>query len=755
MKQKVLCGMLLAASFSGILSGQQCFAAPAMSEKTQTEQTVHDEAIALSRAGNHRAALNVISKVANLPNTPTEVLFDYVVLAAWAEEYELAVQVYETRILPLRVSLPNYVADGVASSYFKLKKFKEARQIYHSMVAEGNSHAMRWEAECLGQMGEAEQALKLYNDALKLKPDDSELYAGRALIYIKYNDSVKAMKDAETAIKLTGDDPISGRANSIRAEVGGTFIQHEDYYYAIMLLKPAVEAGKATMTMQCDYISALVTYGDYAVAIATAEKIWPQLDKIPMYGRRSLADAYLRAKQPEKASKIYQKLVGEKDFRISDRQSMAFAYLMSGKTKPGLAIYEDIITHEPHKAYLVLSDSEMLLNMGRYHNAHRLYDLLTTKQPGHRILKQRFSEGLMTNDLYREAWQQYVKVFDYPDGRMSGATGIVRAATHTGDYHAARSALNVLQQEYPQEPSTAHALSIFQHRHKGDLAGGYVYTHDYKGNTMIHRYLGSEQKVGDRITFMTDFANRRVSDQDTTSRMKTASFGLRYVDMRRIVEVWGEKNSGYSLGSGGRTSYRHYFGEDNALGFYYGKHPVYDAQAMTAGVMNSSKLIEWSRQIGQRDHYTISVGRDAYSDSNSVRSFNLSWDHIMVDEDKREVDWFVYAGQTSFAKQLINALPTTYESPGKREVYGGGIRHRWIGKKGYFEAIFNGEIGRDRPEPFDWTPHMRLEYGYSPNTAGLLTIGAEYGARTGRSTGTGTGLQFGYRQYDIMYHLSW
>ncbi|MCL4504036.1 MAG: tetratricopeptide repeat protein [Deltaproteobacteria bacterium] len=87
------------------------------------------------------------------------------------------------------------------------------------------------------QNGRYDQALKDFNDALKLKPNDALLITYRGVVYYAKRQTGLAMKDFDRAIRI---DPKSGKAYYQR---GMIYENQEQYSQAVPELKKAKSLG--------------------------------------------------------------------------------------------------------------------------------------------------------------------------------------------------------------------------------------------------------------------------------------------------------------------------------------------------------------------------------------------------------------------------------------------------------------------------------------------------------------------------------
>ncbi len=87
------------------------------------------------------------------------------------------------------------------------------------------------------QAGRYDQALKDFNDALKLKPNDALLITYRGVVYYAKGQNDLAMKDFNRAIEI---DPKGGKAYYQR---GMIYANQEQYAQAVPELKKAKSLG--------------------------------------------------------------------------------------------------------------------------------------------------------------------------------------------------------------------------------------------------------------------------------------------------------------------------------------------------------------------------------------------------------------------------------------------------------------------------------------------------------------------------------
>ncbi|SCM80843.1 exported hypothetical protein [uncultured Sporomusa sp.] len=722
-------------------------------------QAAQDYAVALARDGQYEPALAIFEALSEYAGVQKTMWFDYAVVACWAGDYATAVRIYENQLLHMSQAVPDYVRVNVASAYFKLERYNEAWQLYHRLVQDGNQKVRLWEAESLAYMGKNEEADIVYETLLTEQPDNLEVYSGKARLLFLRGDAIGAVAVIDKALALIDGSkekyPVQSML-SLRGEMAAQCIRNEEYHHAVILLRPTIQDGSATIQMQCDYILALFLNGDYKTAITEAERLWPDYRSIPVYGRRALADSYLRYNLPQQAIGVYRSIWDDEEPLLSDKHSLAYSYLLSGKNKrTGMELYTEIINTGIEQAMNVTYDANIFFEMGRHEAGKNLYHTIINTYPENVIIGQRFAVALYNSGLLREACEQYEALAALPDAQPVAAGGIVNSAVTVGDYRAARSALKKLNGEYSTNPVVAQAAGRFDRRLQGDMYSSFSSSSDYKGNEVRTGQIIGEQRLGDRFFALAGVAASRISDNDGADTLKTFSVGGRYVDMKHTAQLWLDQSRNNGTLNGYRFAGNYYFGEHSWLDFAANRVPVADVQALENRIMMTEYQLGFNRQVGTRDIAGVTATTANYSDSNHRNGFSLEWEHIMVNNAKKTLSWFSYFGRDNYKKQEINGVEPVYESPETRESYGAGLRQRWHYPKHYWETSLDLGWGRDRPEPIDFNPTVRLEYGCTFSRNQALVIGAGYGLRTGYSTGTGGKPQFADRQIDISYYFTW
>lgn len=718
-------------------------------------------AIALARSQQFSESLDIFKQLYQKYPDNKEVQFDYVVVLNWAGNNLAAIEMFEKLD---GKTVPTYVKVSVAGAYYQTGDYKTAQKLFHEVAVTGDHKALIWEAQSLLRMGEIDAGNKIYKLLLDKNPNDIDVYLSRASVFVLMNQHTAAVADFEKALSLvpTGDEGINKR-RQINYDMAISYIRVGDEARAILLLKPYIQDGSADVWMQGDYITALRLNADYKTAISEGERLWPDYGKIPNFGLQALGDSYLRSGQLQKAEKIYEHILKRDPNSINVKLGLAYSYMAEGNITKGTELYRQVLNEDPKRAEVILDDAYDFVAKNRYAAGKSIYGLVVEQFPDIPAFRQELASSLADNQMPRQAYEQFAALAKLPGGQLVGNAGMAEAAVTVGDYHAAGQAIGILREKYARNAISQAAIANYDSRRKGGADFSYIYTSDYKGIESRQFVVTSDQNIGGSYSILASIGTNRITDKDVneSTTLKSKSIGLQYLGMKFDTRLWVDSYQSSGTFSGYRVYNNYYFNDHAVLNLDFERTPILDVQALNPAnaellgrIMSSNYRIGFTRQVGLKDTYSFNFTRGLYSDGNQVNSYDLRWDRTLFDNDKKSVDWFVFVNRSNYKLQQINGLDTVYESPTVRQAYGTGFTQRWVIPKGYWEATTTLAWGRDRPDPNDFEPSFRLEYGhnFSPNHA--LIVGAEYGARTNRLLNS-SGLHFGSRQYDLQYQIIW
>ncbi|MCE5286603.1 MAG: hypothetical protein LLG02_12250 [Pelosinus sp.] len=729
-----------------LLSVLLCFLVEANALANEPSDIAQEEqAVSLARAGHYPEALEQLSQLAN--SGLQTALFDEIVVLGWAGKHKAAIELYEKNAV---AKWPEYVRLSIAGSYYRESNFKVAAALYKE-AASTSSQAKRWEAESLMRLGDRAGADSLYNELLTVNPQDSETYISRGNLRLLAGDTT-GLDDLDTAVTLAADPK---QQTDIRARLGALSIQGGDYNRGINYLKPAIINGSASLFMQADYIFALRLNGDFSTAVQEGRRLWPNYKIVPSYGLQALADASLHSKQYKQAVAAYNSLLARRPEEINRKNvlgGLAFALMQEEQVAKSKAIYTALLQEYPDYAPVAMGDTTALMESGAYFKAQELGGLIINLFPENALYRQQFALLLARQDLNRLSAEEYEKLSKLPRSQPMAGAGLAVNSVAAGDYRSARQGVKEISQQPIKRPLVAEAVKKFDERSLGNASLSVIHQKDYKGNNNTEIGLNGQQQLGDSVAFTMTTASKGLKDNEASINYKTIAPGLIYKDLRQTAEFSWNMYQGGLTASGYRAGYTRYFGDQNSLSLVLSRSPVDQATAAKAGIQLDSQRLQYDKSVGKRDSYTLGLTSSKYSDGNTGFGYDGEYTHIYSDKNEIVRNWKAYFSRSRIKEQEINGEATPYESPSLREAYGLSWQQRWNFPKGYFENTLSIEFNRDYPEKFSFSPYDRIAYNYKLGVNRQLSIGVEYGLRT---LSSGSGLWFGYYQYDMSYQFFW
>lgn len=763
-KKTVTSGLVVMAMLPVMAGGEAAApgaAADAASAKTLVQhqafqeslQETHQRAIELSRAGKMNEALVLLQELSQRPEAGDALWYDYLTVLQWSGNNKATIEIFQQRYGGKEDAVPGFVLRSLGGAYYQLEDFEKAQRYYTLAVAKGELPSRLQLAEAAMRAGDVATGQTTYAALLKETPDNGTVYLSRSNMALYRKDFSQSQADYRKALELIAGESDSEKRREFDAERAAILIRTDELQQAVLLLQPYMSGGKGNKRMECDYILALRLRGDYQQAVSEATRLWPDLGDVPTYGLQALGDSYLRLKQYEKADAVYAVLLKREPTMVAACLGQAYGLTVRGRVSEGAALYRKSYGLDAAAAArIIAADANSFFTEGRYEAGKALYELLLELEPEKTGHYREYGNNLARTEMPREAYGVFRRLASLPEGDLYGLSGEVRTAVAAGDYQSAQKALAQLQERYARHSLTAEATRVYETRKLGEATTGFTTFSDYKGNDRrIWDHAGSHAPGGNNWDILWAAGWDRIADDVDVSRINTQSIGLGYRDRWWSTRLWSSSFNGEGNHANGlRWESTLYFRDYTSMTFAVGRRPLLDAQAWRNGAMGDSfRSVSFTHQVGPRDTYTAGYEWSSYTDSNRYSSFTADYTHNVYITDKKTLSWFLFLNRSRY-----NFESDLYESPAARVGYGGGFFHRWEIPKGYWSLTSALGWGYDKPDPTDFSPYFRLEYGHDFSAQRSLVIGLEYGFRTNRASGI-KDLLFGYRQFDVRYNMLW
>ncbi len=718
---------------------------------------LHEQAVTLGRNASYSESLAIFRLLYQANPADLKVTYDYITVLSWAGSTESATELYEK--LPKGAEVPDYVVRSAGSAYYQHGDYRKAHDIFAKLAAGGDKRARIWQAETLMRLSDVKAAQAIYEELLRQDPYDLDVYLSRANMYYFAGEYANAVTDFDKAQKITQtQSQYAQRETEIQGLFAAALINAGQPDKAAKVLKPFIVKGTATLNMQGDYLLALRNHGKYRQAVMEAKHIWPDYGKAPVFGLRALIDCHIQLKEYGQAVKIYE-LVLSRDPNDNNAQfGMAFAMMFDGKMVQSLAVYDKLLTLSPSNAPLVLRDAETLMTGQYYTQGKSLFELVIRRFPDQPAYRLRYAEALAGNDLPRAAYKQFAALGAWPEYEKVSLMGMGRMAYEMGEYDDLRRITGQIETKYGRSSAVAAMQGYNQDRQRGEVSAGFVYNNSYKQHQSWEMQLSAEQNIGDNYRILAGVGRLRLDDTATKERitMNSMSIGLRQSNPNLDWRVMYTKDR-ISPDAGGfnrwDVSADVHLSDQATLGLFARGEPIRDVQALKAASGNPIGAVysgvTYSYRVSRKENYSINLTRGSLTDDNSTFGFNIDHAYQLYDRDYKSLTRYLYWSRNYWKFQRDDV----YESPPMREMVGVGWAWRRNLPMSYWQFTSNLAWGKDSPESLNFQPFFRLEYGANFSANHSLMLAAEYGLHSDNFTGDS--LRYSYRQYELLYRVTW
>ena len=277
--------------------------------------SLHTTAVRCARDGDFERAFQLIKEALIETDNSPEIVSDYVVILAWAEQYREAIKNYNA--LPDTYTPPGYVIKQVAKSYRSIGEFDTAIDVYKKYLEDNGDDrdAVSGLIYTYLDNGQFDAARQYINERMEKSPEDEWLQIFLADIFLRE----EKFNDAEAVYRsVIVKDPENTRA---QLGISKILITQKKYTEADSLLVLVLEKDPKNIEALYSKGEALEGQGDYLAAYEIYEKFlsfYPNTQAalnlkyraLINLGNYSLAREKLEQSQDRIDPEIFQTLLG-------------------------------------------------------------------------------------------------------------------------------------------------------------------------------------------------------------------------------------------------------------------------------------------------------------------------------------------------------------------------------------------------------------------------------------------------------------
>ncbi len=726
-----------------LLGSLCCYPAVAGAQMTTTSTSLHREAVQLARGGNYAKSLQIMQQLEQ--ETDEGYWADYLVILSWAGQEKQLVTLADRHYQGDFSRVPDYALRPLAQAYEKAGQIDKAASLYKRL-----------------QSAEPQQA---YRTAYEQGLSDM----GRKGYVAAEHDFAQARQLAMVSGKVE-----TGFVKDMDARRAALYIQQGEYDRSVIILRPYVENGTASMRMISDYLMALRFDNRAKEAELVFSQKCPDWSKMPAYGLQTMGDLYLRAGKYRQAHTLYAYILQKNDIdyvRLGD----AYALAMLGNDQAAVAQYADSVKRYPKRQAAVAGDAAAFLQQGRLGMARKLFNLLGTTpaerenwqlQYGQQLtdvaddlrnakLNFRRDERLDGRSYYHEADRVLRPLLNSSskDIQQSAAAALAMNKLNKGLFASADHQLAALLDSSSADEPVVMAVSGENERRQEHALGSYYRTRlDNKRNHESDLGLSYTNYLGQNWYAMAGYGYSWLQDGQNHAQYAHGDAGLSWhYDRGQMDMTYDRFGSGWDLN--GYTLSMSYEPNDAAVfSFGLGHRPHAHAGAVAQHIAENYHTLSWDQILGSRWRFGADYEWDNLSDGNDYWSYGGNFVDEMSQQHNYRDNLLLGYSYGHYDQQVDG-----YDSPYRRIDYGVGFSRKWnlSQHERFWEWINMLSWGHDNDEGTGFSPYTRLEWTQSMHAGQLLTLGVQYNWYFNQIATTDESRRNNGFLFDVNYSLGW
>jgi tetratricopeptide (TPR) repeat protein len=219
----------------------------------------------------------------------------------------------------------------------------------------------------LYEQGKWQEALRVYNSAIRAWPRDERFYYARGCLHFKLHEYFRAIEDLTLVIAI---NPGLSR-EKVRELRGNAYFETGDFDHAICDLSEAIETGSVgVQTYLMRGVSSMKT-GRYKEAVADFEVLLRH-SKYEDCALVALGDSCVELGEYERAIEYYSRLADQSPFCAWVYMRRATAYQRWGNLQAAMddygrliSFYNNLVENDPKQGWVYFTRGFVLEKMGR------------------------------------------------------------------------------------------------------------------------------------------------------------------------------------------------------------------------------------------------------------------------------------------------------------------------------------------------------------------------------------------------------
>ncbi len=335
-------------------------------DQQQPVASRHRQAVEAARSGDFQTALTLIRQAMDESGRDPAVVADYIVILAWSQEHQRAVQVFEQ--FERQAAIPTYVLPEVARCYRELRQYDKAVRLYERTMADrpDDRDAFTGLVLSLLDAGQLDGAREQLERRMTQEPSMArwvslaavtEARRGRWAESLALGQRARQLQDAGAWDQAAIDElqQVGQLAHPVAIELA----QAGRHAEAVEMLATLREIGYRSEQLKIDELVVRSWGEGYEESIRQFNTIPDRMNQ-PPYVLRAVAHAYRAAGQLGESEKLYARLVALNPGDVDARRALLAITMEQYRFEEARQHIVALLAAEPGNVEYQLLDVELV-----------------------------------------------------------------------------------------------------------------------------------------------------------------------------------------------------------------------------------------------------------------------------------------------------------------------------------------------------------------------------------------------------------
>ncbi len=330
----------------------------------------------MAESGDYRSALSILSPFASFPMKYPTIYSDYIVILFWDGRVDEAISMYDS--LPASFPKRGYLLRNMAKAHYERDEFQEAVMLYENALRQTPSDEEAQKGLVLSfiRLGDFRKASNYLERFLEKAPDSSALAPIRAHLLIKQGRYLEGLREYDSVARRT--DIEADQVYRVRDDlIASTGVEERKRILDAL----AIAAQQGDEQAICHHILVLTLCKDYNGAVKSLEASDIDTNRCTDHFLAWIAWAYFKIGKTREAKAYYEKILARRPSYVRARIGLAYCLSVDGDDASATDIVDKLLLVDPKSVEIRFARAFVHERAGRLWSAIAEYDHILRLSP--------------------------------------------------------------------------------------------------------------------------------------------------------------------------------------------------------------------------------------------------------------------------------------------------------------------------------------------------------------------------------------